>query len=87
VSSDVHRVTIAVSVDGARFADVHDLRITVTPDGSTTEYAFLSAASVETALLCIEFYRRADRWRLRAVGQGYDDGLPGLARDFGVNVA
>ncbi|MEU0202915.1 MULTISPECIES: CAP domain-containing protein [unclassified Streptomyces] len=40
----------------------------------------------ETVLLLAEFYRRGDRWKLRALGQGYADGLAGLARDFGVEV-
>ncbi|MCZ9340758.1 TerD family protein, partial [Streptomyces sp. TRM76130] len=40
----------------------------------------------ETVLLLVEFYRRGDAWRLRALGQGYADGLAGLARDFGVDV-
>ena len=26
------------------------------------------------------------RWKVRAVGQGYHDGLAGLARDFGVDI-
>jgi len=41
----------------------------------------------ETALLCAEVYRRGDQWRLRALGDGYADGLAGLARDYGVEVA
>ncbi|MFC8871755.1 CAP domain-containing protein [Streptomyces sp. NPDC057148] len=40
----------------------------------------------ETVLLLVEFYRRGERWKLRALGQGYADGLAGLARDFGVDV-
>ncbi|MFF5979050.1 CAP domain-containing protein [Streptomyces olindensis] len=40
----------------------------------------------ETVLLLAEIYRRGDRWKLRALGQGYADGLAGLARDFGVDV-
>ncbi|MFD0313036.1 CAP domain-containing protein [Streptomyces flavalbus] len=40
----------------------------------------------ETVLLLAEVYRRADQWKLRALGQGYADGLAGLARDFGVDV-
>ncbi|MFJ3623183.1 CAP domain-containing protein [Streptomyces iakyrus] len=40
----------------------------------------------ETVLLLAEFYRRGGRWKLRALGQGYADGLAGLARDFGVDV-
>ncbi|WLW57785.1 CAP domain-containing protein [Streptomyces sp. YU58] len=40
----------------------------------------------ETVLLLAEIYRRGDGWKLRALGQGYADGLAGLARDFGVEV-
>ncbi|MEU3253816.1 CAP domain-containing protein [Streptomyces sp. NPDC006997] len=40
----------------------------------------------ETVLLLAELYRRAGQWKLRALGQGYADGLAGLARDFGVDV-
>lgn len=41
----------------------------------------------ETVLLLAEIYRRGTGWKLRAVGQGYADGLAGLARDFGVDIA
>ncbi|MFE9028502.1 CAP domain-containing protein [Streptomyces iakyrus] len=40
----------------------------------------------EAVLLLAEFYRRGGRWKLRALGQGYADGLAGLARDFGVDI-
>ncbi|WP_244188725.1 CAP domain-containing protein [Streptomyces yokosukanensis] len=41
----------------------------------------------ETVLLLAELYLRPGiGWKLRAVGQGYADGLAGLARDFGVDV-
>ncbi|MCI3273839.1 CAP domain-containing protein [Streptomyces cylindrosporus] len=40
----------------------------------------------ETVLLLAEIYRRGGGWKLRALGQGYADGLAGIARDFGVDV-
>ena len=40
----------------------------------------------ETVLVVAEIYRRAGSWKLRCVGQGYADGLAGLARDYGVDV-
>ncbi|GEC06158.1 hypothetical protein SSP24_38130 [Streptomyces spinoverrucosus] len=40
----------------------------------------------ETVLLLAELYRRGAGWKVRALGQGYADGLAGLARDFGVDV-
>ncbi|MET7762689.1 CAP domain-containing protein [Streptomyces sp. NPDC005393] len=41
----------------------------------------------ETVLLLAEIYRRGAQWKVRALGQGYADGLAGVARDFGVDVA
>ncbi|ANH90944.1 stress-induced protein [Streptomyces sp. SAT1] len=40
----------------------------------------------ETALVVMEIYLRAGQWKARAVGQGYADGLAGIATDFGVSV-
>ncbi len=86
LDGSIDRVVIAISVDGARFANVTRLRVNVTGSGSVS-YTFTPAATVETALICAEVYRRNEQWRLRAVGQGYSDGLAGLARDFGVDVS
>jgi tellurium resistance protein TerD len=33
-----------------------------------------------------EVYRNGAEWKFRAVGQGYESGLAGIARDFGVNI-
>ncbi|MGW1493400.1 TerD family protein [Streptomyces sp. NPDC002402] len=40
----------------------------------------------ETALVVVEIYRRNGVWKARAVGQGYANGLAGIATDFGVSV-
>ena len=40
----------------------------------------------ETALICGELYRRGDGWKFRALGEGYSNGLEGLATDFGISV-
>ncbi|MEU5162205.1 TerD family protein [Streptomyces sp. NPDC020875] len=40
----------------------------------------------ETALVVMEIYRRNGVWKVRAVGQGYANGLAGIATDFGVSV-
>ncbi|MFF5896617.1 TerD family protein [Streptomyces argenteolus] len=40
----------------------------------------------ETALVVIEIYLRNGAWKARAVGQGYANGLAGIATDFGVTV-
>src|SRR4051812_15050300 len=60
-----------------------DLVVPAATTSPATEYVLQPAGIVETALLCLEIYRRGETWRLRAVGQGYDDGLAGLTRNSG----
>lgn len=66
------------------FADVAGLHVRL--EGDTNLVFAVPALSTERAVVLFEFYRRAGTWKVRAIGQGYDDGLAGLARDFGVNV-
>jgi len=40
--------------------------------------------STERAVVLGEIYRRDGWWRIRAVGQGWDGGLAGLATDYGM---
>ncbi|MFJ9760733.1 TerD family protein [Streptomyces sp. NPDC101149] len=42
--------------------------------------------SRETVAIAVEVYRHGSGWKVRAVGQGYDTGLAGLAADYGINV-
>ncbi|MFE6163448.1 TerD family protein [Streptomyces sp. NPDC056486] len=39
-----------------------------------------------TVAIAVEVYRLGSGWKVRAVGQGYDTGLAGLAADYGINV-
>lgn len=45
-----------------------------------------TALTTETVVQLAEVYRHRGGWKLRALGAGYDDGLAGLVRDFGVQV-
>ena len=54
--------------------------------GEVTRYNLTEDAATETAMVFGELYRYGSDWKFRAVGQGYADGLAGMARDFGVNV-
>ncbi|MFC5259854.1 TerD family protein, partial [Streptomyces cinereospinus] len=56
------------------------------PDGRHLARFTPSRPGQETVLLLAELYRRGPGWKVRALGQGYADGLAGLARDFGVDV-
>ncbi len=55
-------------------------------DGAPVTSFELAGLVAETAAVTLELYRRDNWWKVRAVGQGYGDGLAGLARDFGVTV-
>ncbi|MEU9241882.1 TerD family protein [Streptomyces sp. NPDC048385] len=55
-------------------------------DGSVLATFTPPQLGTETALVVVEIYLRGGAWKARAVGQGYADGLAGIATDFGVTV-
>ncbi|RSO08566.1 Tellurium resistance [Streptomyces sp. WAC 06783] len=84
----VDKVVLAASADGGAFGRVAGLHIRVLDAGSGAELARFDSqdATAETAFVLGELYRRQGAWKFRAVGQGYDTGLAGLATDFGISV-
>lgn len=88
VEGAVDRVVLAASADGGAFGQVPDLYIEVRDAGRGDVVARFDegGATVETAFVLGEFYRRQGGWKFRAVGQGYSSGLEGLATDFGITV-
>ncbi|MFD8802577.1 TerD family protein [Streptomyces atroolivaceus] len=84
----VDRVVVAASADGGTFGRVTGLYVRIVDPANGSEIArFESAdATVETAFILGELYLRQGAWKFRAVGQGYDTGLAGLATDFGISV-
>lgn len=84
------KVVVAAAIDGTgTFGDVGAVHISSGPGTSAAPLvqATLDAATTERTMLLAEIYRRGPRWRLRAVGQGYDHDLAALARGYGVDVA
>ncbi|MET7286570.1 TerD family protein [Streptomyces sp. NPDC005573] len=88
VEGAVERIVLAASADGGTFGQVPGLAVEVTDAGTGEAVARFDSpgATVETAFLLGEFYRRQGAWKFRAVGQGYSSGLEGLATDFGITV-
>ncbi|MFJ4716771.1 TerD family protein [Streptomyces sp. NPDC088785] len=88
VEPDIERIVLAASADGGAFGQVPGLHIRVLDASSGAELARFDStdATVETAFVLGELYRRQGGWKFRAVGQGYDTGLAGLATDFGITV-
>ncbi|MFF3875948.1 TerD family protein [Streptomyces sp. NPDC001978] len=90
VPTTVDRIAVVASIDP-------ELRVTHF-DASNTPRAVIECGNAritfappplthrETVAILIELYRRAGSWKARAVGQGWDTGLAGLASDFGIVV-
>ncbi|MFF9605532.1 TerD family protein [Streptomyces sp. NPDC014684] len=88
VESGIERIVLAASADGGTFGQVPGLYVEVTEEAGGAVVARFDSpgATLETAFLLGEFYRRQGGWKFRAVGQGYSSGLEGLATDFGITV-
>jgi tellurite resistance protein TerA len=88
IEPDIETVTLAASADGGTFGQVPGLHVRLVDADSGAEVARFDSqdASSETAFVLGELYRRQEGWKFRAVGQGYDSGLAGLATDFGISV-
>ncbi|MEU0502162.1 AIM24 family protein [Nocardia sp. NPDC005998] len=86
--ANVDKVVVTASLDGngpPTFAGASSLTATIGSDTGTLSFP-MTGLSTETAVVCVEIYRRGDAWKVRAVGQGYDNGLAGIATAFGVNI-
>ncbi|MFJ4213870.1 TerD family protein, partial [Streptomyces hydrogenans] len=86
VEEGVDRVLVVVSTEEGALRDARGLSAEVFgPDGATVVAYEVTDAGAETAMVVAELYRRSGGWKFRAVGQGYVDGLTGLAVDHGVD--
>ncbi|MCX5178053.1 TerD family protein [Streptomyces virginiae] len=91
VPASVDRIAIVASIDPTRPAAAHFT-------AADTPKAVIECGGVrigfepppfthrETAAVLVEIYRREGAWKVRAVGQGWDTGLAGLATAFGIVV-
>lgn len=91
VDPGVGQILLVASADDVTFDHVRDLRILLYDaggaDGEPLAYFDIKPETgAETALICGELYRRGDGWKFRALGEGYSNGLVGLATDFGISV-
>jgi stress response protein SCP2 len=88
VSPEVDRIVLAASrYEGARFGELDRVKLALADGGGEELLRFaIDDADSVSAIIFGELYRRAEEWKFRAVGQGYDAGLAGLAADFGVDI-
>ncbi len=85
----VHRIAVSVNLDtdsDATCADLVDPAVELA--AGPGRWVFRPPADpAVSAMVVAEIYRHpADGWKLRAIGQGWSDGLAGLARAHGVDV-
>ncbi|WP_432113644.1 TerD family protein [Streptomyces sp. S1] len=85
----VERIVVTASPDatGQTFQGVEPTATIRDADGGAVLATFTPPRlATETALVVVEIYLRNGAWKARAVGQGYANGLAGIATDFGVSV-
>lgn len=90
VESGVGQILLVASADGVTFDRVRSLTIALYDAAADGEplatFDIRPETGEETALICGELYRRGEGWKFRALGEGYSNGLKGLATDFGISV-
>ncbi|CAM5619463.1 TerD family protein [Streptomyces chartreusis] len=88
VPPQVERIVVAASrYGGARFGELENVRVRLADAAGESLLRFAIAdVDAVSAIIFGELYRRGEEWKFRAVGQGYDSGLAGLATDFGVDI-
>ncbi|MEU3527136.1 TerD family protein [Streptomyces sp. NPDC038707] len=89
VPAEIEKIVVTASPDaaGQTFQGIEPTATVRDADGGAVLATFTPPRlGTETALVIVEIYRRGGQWKARAVGQGYADGLAGIATDFGVTV-
>lgn len=95
LTEKVGQVVFTVSIHdaelrGQNFGQVGEAFIRVVDNLTGREmcrYELSYDAAGETAMVFGALYRRAGEWKFRAIGQGYAQGLAGIAADYGVGIA
>jgi stress response protein SCP2 len=89
VPPGIEKIVVTASPDaaGQTFQGIEPTATIRDTDGGAVLATFTPPRlGTETALVVVEIYLRGGAWKARAVGQGYADGLAGIATDFGVTV-
>ncbi|MBR0225710.1 MAG: TerD family protein [Thermoguttaceae bacterium] len=94
VPADVERIVFTATIYEAiernqNFGMVDSAFIRLVDDSNGEEqirFELTEDACINSALVFGELYRRNGAWKFRALGQGFDLDLAGLARKFGVRV-
>lgn len=89
VPAGIEKIVVTASPDaaGQSFQGIEPTATVRDADNGSVLATFTPPQlGAETALVIVEVYLRNGAWKVRAVGQGYANGLSGIATDFGVSV-
>lgn len=89
VPAEISTVRIVSSLDDStqRFGQFPAPVAHITDSSGAVQAQYeVTGLSTESIVVALEFYRRGDSWKIRAVGQGYAGGLADLITDHGVSV-
>jgi stress response protein SCP2 len=89
VPQGIEKIVVTASPDaaGQTFQGIEPTATIRNADDNSVLASFTPPQlGTETALVIVEVYLRNGAWKARAVGQGYANGLAGIATDFGVSV-
>jgi len=93
VPADIHRIVVALYINdgpGARrtLGQLREcgIRVLNLADGQELVRSenLAPALRSETAICLGELYRHPTGWKFKVIGQGYDNGIKGIAADYGV---
>ncbi len=94
VPSSIAKISFGITIHEAKernqnFGQVSNAYVRVLNETSGEEiirYDLGEDFSVETAVVVGELYRNNAEWKFNAIGSGYQNGLAGLCKDFGLDV-
>ena len=94
VPSGIAKISFGITIHEAKernqnFGQVSNAYVRVLNEASGEEiirYDLGEDFSVETAVVVGELYRNNAEWKFNAIGSGYQNGLAGLCKDFGLDV-
>lgn len=92
IPAEVEKISFCITIhEGAErnqnFGQVSNAYVRILNEANGEEvirYDLGEDFSIETAIVVGELYRHNGEWKFSAVGAGYQDGLAGLVRDFGL---
>lgn len=86
MAAQAHGVLCIVSADAPTSQACPMVATLSDPTGAIVADFAMTWDAGQGAVICLELYRRAAAWKVRAIGQGYAGGLPKLLTAHGVEV-